>query len=80
MSGRFKVAVMLQKRVRELVRGANPLVSVTPEMSPIDIAEKEILEQKIKLVDRMAPGKLTSKEAEQSKKEVTRETKKHKGK
>ncbi|HLG42826.1 MAG TPA: DNA-directed RNA polymerase subunit omega [Planctomycetota bacterium] len=56
MGGAFKLTVLLQKRVREIIRGASPLVPVTPELSPIDIALREILEDKIGLGDGIGLG------------------------
>jgi len=56
MGGAFKLTVLLQKRVREIIRGASPLVPVTPELSPIDIALREILEDKIGLGDGVGLG------------------------
>jgi DNA-directed RNA polymerase subunit K/omega len=47
----FKLCVILQKRVRELVKGAQPLVKVEQGVSPIEVALKEILEEKIFLKD-----------------------------
>lgn len=56
--GIFRLAVLLQKRVRELVNGAPSLVE-TDEEDPIDIALLEIEADAIELVD------LSEKEMEQ---------------
>jgi DNA-directed RNA polymerase subunit K/omega len=47
--GRFAFAVLLQKRVRELVRGARPLVEA--QRTHIDTALLELREGKINLKD-----------------------------
>ncbi len=49
IGGRFKLTVLIQKRIQELVRGANPLVTIDSERkhSLIDIAVEEILQGKI---------------------------------
>lgn len=52
VGGNFKLCVLLQKRVRQLVGGSPPLVKVTADMSPIDIALDEVIEGKISLSDR----------------------------
>jgi DNA-directed RNA polymerase subunit K/omega len=53
VGGSFKCSVLLQKRVRELVRGEPPLISVPKdrEKDYIYIALQEILQDKISLVD-----------------------------
>ena len=57
--GRFRASVVVQKRVRELVRGANPLIPVTPGMSPIEIAIRELAQDRVKMIDKHSPEKLT---------------------
>jgi DNA-directed RNA polymerase subunit K/omega len=49
MGGRFKMTVLIQKRVQELVRGASPLVVIDKELKPsvIDVAVEEILLGKV---------------------------------
>ncbi len=47
--GRFAFAVLLQKRVRELVRGARPLVE--PGRTHIDTALAELRAKKIRLTE-----------------------------
>lgn len=48
--GLFRLTVLLQKRVRELVNGARPLIE-TEETNPINIAMREVEEEAIELVD-----------------------------
>lgn len=50
VGGVFKFTVLLQKRVRELVKGMTPLVAVSENMTPIDIALKEFFEDKIDFI------------------------------
>lgn len=50
IGGAFRLTVLLQKRVRELVRGARPLVSSLASDSPVDIALREVLDDKVELV------------------------------
>lgn len=47
VGGAFRLSVLLQKRVRELVRGARALVEVAERDSPIDIALREVLADKV---------------------------------
>lgn len=47
VGGVFRATILIQRRVREIVRGASPLIPVTPEMTPADIALREILEGKV---------------------------------
>ena len=47
VGGRFKLTALIQKRWRELMFGARPLVE-PGDMTPIEIAIKEIKEGKIK--------------------------------
>ena len=49
VGGRFAFAVLLQKRVRELVRGAAPLIE-TREVNPIKIAFLEMERGLIELI------------------------------
>lgn len=78
VGGRFKASVAIQKRVRELVRGANPLIPVSPEMNPIEIALKEILDDKVKLVDKLVTGKMMVVKEVSTKKVVDKSAKKKK--
>ncbi len=62
VGGVFRLAVLLQKRVRELVGGAPKLVKTDLE-DPIDIALLEIEEDAIELVD-LSDEELASLEAQ----------------
>jgi DNA-directed RNA polymerase subunit omega len=48
VGGRFKLAALLQKRLRELTAGAQKLVE-TESRDPVQIVYQEILEDKIAL-------------------------------
>ncbi|MBI3098850.1 MAG: DNA-directed RNA polymerase subunit omega [Planctomycetes bacterium] len=48
VGGRFKLTVLIQKRLLELKRGAPKLVEISPE-DPLDIILEEILQEKIAL-------------------------------
>lgn len=60
--GLFRLTVLLQKRVRELVAGSPPLI-VTRETNPINIAMLEVEEDAIELVD-LSEEELAALEAE----------------
>ena len=60
--GLFRLTVLLQKRVRELVGGAPPLVE-TDDTNPINIAMQEVEEGAIELVD-LSEEELAALEAE----------------
>ena len=47
IGGRFQFAVLVQKRVRELVRGATPLVEVEGKFNPLEVAVKEVIDEKV---------------------------------
>ncbi len=50
VGGSFRLSVLLQKRIIELVRGAPPVIETGASAAgPIDIALREILEEKITL-------------------------------
>ena len=49
VGGRFMLVALMQKRVRELKKGAKPLVEVFPKQSYKDIALAEIAQDKISL-------------------------------
>jgi DNA-directed RNA polymerase subunit omega len=49
VGGRFKLTTLLEKRYRELLFGARPLVDVDSE-DPMDILIAEVVEDKIELV------------------------------
>lgn len=68
VGGAFKLTVLIQKRVREIIRGASPLVPVTPEMSPIDIALREVLEDKINLAEELELKEAAAREASEGRK------------
>ena len=50
VSGSFRKTALLQKRVRELIRGARPMIEVKEGMSPIEVAFREMQEGMIELV------------------------------
>jgi DNA-directed RNA polymerase subunit K/omega len=50
VSGSFKKTALLQKRVRELIRGAKPMVEAKHMKGPIEIAFAEMREGLIELV------------------------------
>ncbi len=55
VGGSFRLSVLLQKRIIELVRGAPPVIeNADKERGPIDVALREILEGKISL-EMIAP-------------------------
>ena len=49
VGGRFKLSVLVQKRLKELMRGARPLVDVDTN-DKLEIIYEEILQDKIDLV------------------------------
>lgn len=62
--GRFKLTVLIQKRIQELARGAPPLVALEGSRSLIDIAFEEIHQGKIGLdpVEEDAKARKTKKD------------------
>ncbi len=65
VGGSFKLSVLLQKRIIELVRGAPPLVErAEMERGPIEVAIREVLEGKISL--EMIPAEEFEKLVEQA--------------
>ena len=60
--GLFRLTVLLQKRVRELVNGARPLVEIDDD-NPVNIAMREVEEEAIELVD-LSEEELAALEAE----------------
>ena len=62
VGGLFRLTVLLQKRVRELVGGAPPLVEIDGT-NPIDIAMAEVEADAIELVD-LSEEELAALEAE----------------
>lgn len=47
VGGRFKLAVLIQKRMLELMQGARPLVERKKGVTDMELAIQEILEDKI---------------------------------
>lgn len=47
VGGRFKLTVLIQKRMKELMQGARPLVDRPQGMTDMELAIQEILEDKI---------------------------------
>lgn len=47
VGGRFKLTVLIQKRMKELMQGARPLVDRPRGMTDMELAIQEILEDKI---------------------------------
>lgn len=47
LGGRFKLTVLIQKRIQDLARGAAPLVETAKEGSLIDVAIEEIAQGKV---------------------------------
>jgi len=45
--GRFRLTVLVQKRMIQLNRGARCLVESEPDMDPIDIVYQEIIQDRI---------------------------------
>ncbi|MDR1284870.1 MAG: DNA-directed RNA polymerase subunit omega [Campylobacteraceae bacterium] len=46
---RYKLAVLVARRAEQLARGAEPLIEVTKDKKPVDIALCEIAEGKINI-------------------------------
>ncbi len=53
VGGRYRLTALIQRRLAELVGGARPLIDDTKGLLPIEIAVREILEDKI-AVDEQA--------------------------
>ena len=51
VGGRFKLTALIQKRLSELVQGARPLIEDAEGMTHMEIAIKEIIEDKITIAD-----------------------------
>ncbi|AQQ09908.1 hypothetical protein L21SP3_01729 [Sedimentisphaera cyanobacteriorum] len=47
VGGSFKLSALLQKRMREIMDGARPLIEDTADKTVIEIVVEEILEDKI---------------------------------
>ncbi len=68
VGGAFRLSVLLQKRIIELVRGAPPVIeNAEKERGPIEVAMREILEGKISL--EMIPPEDFAKLLEQARQE-----------
>jgi len=68
VGGSFRLSVLLQKRIIELVRGAPPVVeNPEKERGPIEVALREILEGKISL--EMIPAEDFERLVEQARQE-----------
>ena len=68
VGGAFRLSVLLQKRIIELVRGAPPVIDhAEKERGPIEVALREILEGKISL--EMIPSEDFDKLVEQARQE-----------
>ena len=78
VGGSFKLSVLLQKRVRELVRGGRALVEVGERDSPIDIALREVLEEKVTVAtgEKAHEGLVAALEKAMSKREKGEDKKK----
>lgn len=60
VGGKFKLAVLIQKRIRELMNGSRALIEDAQGMTYMEIAIAEIMQDKIKLeVNTGAPEKPT---------------------
>ena len=57
VGGRFKLTALLQKRVLELMDGARPLIDRKDNMSDLEVAIQEVLQDKI-TIDYEASGLL----------------------
>lgn len=86
VGSKFKLTVLLQKRVRELVAGAQPLIKVEGQQSPINIALQEVMQDMVffdgEVLKRMPlAGKSIDRETERevkTKKFESKPKKKHK--
>ena len=47
VGGRFKLTVLVQKRMLELMQGARPLIDVKKGMTDMEVAIQEIMDEKI---------------------------------
>jgi len=59
IGGRFKLTSLIQKRWRELMMGARPMIE-PGNLTPIEIVIREIREGKIDLGDEQAEGETTA--------------------
>lgn len=56
IGGRFKLTVLMQKRLVELRRGAPPLVPAEEDADDYDVVLEEILQGKLSFEDRFEEG------------------------
>ncbi len=49
VGGRFKLTALLQRRAVELMEGAKPLIEKKKDMTNLEIAIQEVLEDKIRI-------------------------------
>ena len=47
VGGRFKLSVLIQKRMLEIMQGSRPLIEDTEGLTSMEIAVREIVEDKI---------------------------------
>ena len=60
VGGRFKLTALIQKRWRELMFGARPMIQ-TGKMTPMEIVVREIMEGKIAVRDEKADSERAKK-------------------
>ena len=81
VGGKFKLAVLVQKRMRELVRGLPPLVLNDDPSDLWAIVSKEIMEDKVDLITGEAAEKIRREMAVREAEALeAKETKDHKPK
>ena len=54
VGGKFKLTVLIQKRLRELTQGSRPLIEDAEGKTQMEIVIQEILQDKIVIVDKAA--------------------------
>jgi DNA-directed RNA polymerase subunit omega len=47
VGGKFKLTALIQRRIKELVHGARPLIEREPGMTDLEVVVREICEDKI---------------------------------
>jgi len=62
VGGKFKLTALIQRRMKELVHGARPLIEREPGMTDVEVVVREIREGKI-AIDYDASGVTTPKDA-----------------
>ncbi|HKQ47626.1 MAG TPA: DNA-directed RNA polymerase subunit omega [Phycisphaerae bacterium] len=60
VGGRFKLTALIQKRWKELMFGARPMIA-TGKMTPMEIVVREIMEGKIAVGDEKADSERAKK-------------------